>query len=162
MRDRLTPDLEAVVRYATLAANSHNTQPWRFQLEEHAIEIRPDLQRRTPVVDPDDHHLYVSLGCAAANLMLAAAATGRTGEASLTADGNGIRYDYLMGEAKADPLTDAIPKRQSTRAEYDGRATPAADLAELERAAAIPGVSLALVTDRARMKQVRNLVLAGK
>lgn len=162
LRDRLTPDLEAVVRYATLAANSHNTQPWRFQLEEHAIEIRPDLQRRTPVVDPDDHHLYVSLGCAAANLMLAAAATGRTGEASLTADGNGIRYDYLMGEAKADPLTDAIPKRQSTRAEYDGRATPAADLAELERAAAIPGVSLALVTDRARMKQVRNLVLAGK
>ncbi len=112
LRDRLTPDLEAVIRYATLAANSHNTQPWRFQLEGHAIEIRPDLQRRTPVVDPDDHHLYVSMGCAAANLMLAAAATGRTGEASLTADGNGIRYDYLMGEAKADPLTDAIPKRQ--------------------------------------------------
>lgn len=161
LRDRLTPDLEAVVRYATLAANSHNTQPWRFQLEAHAIEIRPDLQRRTPVVDPDDHHLYVSLGCAAANLMLAAAATGRTGEASLTADGNGIRHDYLMGAAKPDPLTDAIPKRQSTRAEYDGRATPAADLADLERAAAIPGVSLALVTDRARMKQVRDLVVAG-
>ncbi|TIV14021.1 MAG: Tat pathway signal protein, partial [Mesorhizobium sp.] len=95
LRDRLTPDLGAIVRYATLAANSHNTQPWRFQLEGQAIEIRPDLQRRTPVVDPDDHHLYVSLGCAAANLMLAAAATGRTGEASLTADGNGIRYDYL-------------------------------------------------------------------
>ncbi|CDX32896.1 conserved exported hypothetical protein [Mesorhizobium sp. ORS 3359] len=161
LRDRLTPALEAIVRYATLAANSHNTQPWRFQLEGHAIEIRPDLQRRTPVVDPDDHHLYVSLGCAAANLMLAAAATGRTGEASFTADGNGIRYDYLMGEAKADPLADAIPKRQSTRAEYDARATPAADLAELERAAAIPGVSLALVTDQGRMKQVRDLVLAG-
>ncbi|WP_342634323.1 Acg family FMN-binding oxidoreductase [Mesorhizobium hawassense] len=161
LRDRLTPDLEAVVRYATLAANSHNTQPWRFQLEGHAIEIRPDLQRRTPVVDPDDHHLYVSLGCAAANLTLAAAATGRAGEASLTADGNGIRYDYFMGAPKADPLTDAIPKRQSTRAEYDGRATPSADLAELERAAAIPGVSLALVTDRARMNQVRDVVLAG-
>ncbi|RWL78586.1 MAG: Tat pathway signal protein [Mesorhizobium sp.] len=161
LRDRLTPDLEAVVRNATLAANSHNTQPWRFQLEQHAIEIRPDLQRRTPVVDPDDHHLYVSLGCAAANLKLAAAATGRSGEASLTADGNGIRYDYLMGEAKAEPLVDAIPKRQSTRAEYDGRATPAADLAELERAAAIPGVSLALVTDRTRMSQVRDLVIAG-
>ncbi|MGT2464579.1 nitroreductase family protein [Mesorhizobium atlanticum] len=66
-----------------------------------------------------------------------------------------------MGEAKAEPLVDAIPKRQSTRAEYDGRATPAADLAELERAAATPGVSLALVTDRTRMKQVRDLVLAG-
>ncbi|MGH1559991.1 hypothetical protein ACRAWD_24530 [Caulobacter segnis] len=29
-----------------------------------AIEILPDLSRRTPVVDPDDHHLFVSLGCA--------------------------------------------------------------------------------------------------
>jgi hypothetical protein len=102
-----------------------------------------------------------SLGCAAANLALAATATGRTGEASLTSDGNGIRYDYLMGAPKGDPLTDAIPRRQSTRAEYDGRAAPVAELAELERAAAMPGVSLALITDRARMKQVRELVLAG-
>ena len=161
LRDRLTPDLEAVVRYATLAANSHNTQPWRFKLEGQAIEIRPDFRRRTPVVDPDDHHLYVSLGCAAANLALAAAATGRTGEGSLTADGNGVRYDYLMGAPRADPLVDAIPRRQSTRAEYDGRAAPAADLVELERIAAVPGVSLALVTDRARVRQVRELVLAG-
>ena len=161
LRDRLTPDLEAVVRYATLAANSHNTQPWRFQLEGQPIEIRPDFSRRTPVVDPDDHHLYVSLGCAAANLALAAAATGRPGETSLTADGDGVRYDYLTGAPKADPLADAIPRRQSTRAEYDGRAVPAADLAELERIAAMPGVSLALITDRARVKQVRDLVLAG-
>ncbi|RWB52506.1 nitroreductase family protein [Mesorhizobium sp.] len=161
LRDRLTPDLEAVIRYATLAANSHNTQPWQFRLEDQAIEIRPDFRRRTPVVDPDDHHLYVSLGCAAANLALAAAATGRSGEASLTADGNGVRYDYVMGAPKANPLVDAISKRQSTRAEYDSRAIPPADLVELERTAAMPGVSLALVTDQERMKQVRDLVLAG-
>ncbi|MDX8477242.1 nitroreductase family protein [Mesorhizobium sp. VK24D] len=159
LRSQLTPDLQAVVRYATLAANSHNTQPWRFRFDGQAIEIRPDFQRRTPVVDPDDHHLYVSLGCAAANLALAAAATGRPGEASLTADG--VRYDYVTDVPKVDPLVDAISKRQSTRAEYDGRAIPPADLAELERTAAAPGVSLALVTDRVRMKRVRDLVLAG-
>ncbi|WP_363249167.1 Tat pathway signal protein [Mesorhizobium sp.] len=161
LRGRLTPDLEAVVRYATLAANSHNTQPWRFRFDEQAIEIRPDFRRRTPVVDPDDHHLYVSLGCAAANLALAAAATGRPGETSLAADGGGVRYDYLAGAPKADPLVDAIPKRQSTRAEYDSHTAPPVDLVELERTAAMPGVSLALVTDRARMKRVRDLVLAG-
>ncbi|WFP64828.1 nitroreductase family protein [Mesorhizobium sp. WSM4904] len=161
LHGQLTPDLEAVVRYATLAANSHNTQPWRFRLEGQAIEIRPDFRRRTPVVDPDDHHLYVSLGCAMTNLALAAAATGRPGEASLTADGDGVRYDYVMGAPNVDPLVDAISKRQSTRAEYDGRAVPAADLVEVERTAAIPGVSLALVTDRTRMIKVRDTVLAG-
>ncbi|MDZ7652473.1 MAG: hypothetical protein U5L03_07990 [Burkholderiaceae bacterium] len=58
-----------LVRYATLAANSHNTQPWRFELLPNAIVIRPDAARRTPVVDADDHHLWASLGCAAENLV---------------------------------------------------------------------------------------------
>ena len=54
-----------LVRVAALAANGHNTQPWRFSLAANEIRIEPDFARRTPIVDPDDHHLYVSLGCAA-------------------------------------------------------------------------------------------------
>ena len=63
-----------LVRYATLAPSSHNTQCWKFAVEGKGITILPDLSRRCPVVDPDDHHLYVSLGCAAENLVLAAKA----------------------------------------------------------------------------------------
>ena len=40
-----------LVRYATLAANSHNTQPWRFAATENAVTILPDFARRTPVVE---------------------------------------------------------------------------------------------------------------
>ncbi len=43
-----------LVRYATLAPSSHNTQCWRFALQEQAITILPDLTRRCPAVDPDD------------------------------------------------------------------------------------------------------------
>ena len=46
-----------LVRQATLAASSHNTQPWKFRVAEQSITILPDFTRRTPVVDPDDHHL---------------------------------------------------------------------------------------------------------
>src|SRR3569833_1394451 len=56
------PDVVNVIRFATLAANGHNTQPWRFRISDREIRITPDLSRRTPAVDPDDHHLYVSLG----------------------------------------------------------------------------------------------------
>jgi hypothetical protein len=52
-----------LVRYATLAPSSHNTQCWKFQIDNNAISILPDLLRRCPAVDPDDHHLFVSLGC---------------------------------------------------------------------------------------------------
>ena len=73
------PEIKDLIRYATLAASGHNTQPWRFRIGAGRIDILPDFSRRTPVVDPDDHHIFVSLGCAAENLALAAAARGRPG-----------------------------------------------------------------------------------
>jgi nitroreductase len=51
-----------LVRYATLAASGHNTQPWRFTIAEDAITITPDYTRRVPVIDPHDRELWISLG----------------------------------------------------------------------------------------------------
>jgi hypothetical protein len=155
------PDVRDVIRYATLAANSHNTQPWRFRVSDRAIDILPDFARRTPVVDPDDHHLFVSLGCAATNLALAAAASGRLGEISISHDNNGVRYQFNSGSPRQDPLLAAINKRQSTRAEYDGRAVAIADLELLRQAAAIPDTNLVLIVDRGQIRKVRDLVVAG-
>lgn len=59
------------------------------------------------------------------------------------------------------PLFDAIPRRQSTRAEYDGTAVDGANLGSLTAAAAIPGVDVVLTTDRAQLDRVRDLVIAG-
>ena len=39
-----------LVRYATLAPSSHNTQCWKFAAVDKAITILPDLSRRTPAV----------------------------------------------------------------------------------------------------------------
>jgi hypothetical protein len=58
-------------------------------------------------------------------------------------------------------LFEAIPKRQSTRADYDGRPVGAPDLKTLAAAAAVPGVDLVLITDRAQIDRVRDLVIAG-
>src|SRR5262245_760606 len=77
------PALRDYVRFGTLAPNSHNTQPWKFQLGADSIDILPDFSRRTPIVDPDDHHLYVTLGCAAQNVVIAANATGRPADAAV-------------------------------------------------------------------------------
>lgn len=63
--------LRELVRAGTLAANSHNTQPWRFTIAERQITIGPDLSRRCPAMDPDDHHLFASLGCAVENIVQA-------------------------------------------------------------------------------------------
>jgi nitroreductase len=157
----MPPDMADVIRYAVLAANSHNTQAWRFRLAQDAVDIMPDFARRTPVVDPDDHHLFVSLGCAATNLAIAAAASGRPGELTSAPDGAGLRYAFTGGAPRPDPLVAAIARRQSTRAVYDGRAVAAADLATLQAAALMPDVNLVLVTARGDMTKVRDLVITG-
>ncbi|MFA5965370.1 MAG: nitroreductase family protein [Sphingomonas sp.] len=156
------PSLPEMIRYATLASNGHNTQPWRFAVAPGAVTIHPDFARRTPVVDPDDHHLFVSLGCAVENLALAAAASGRHGEVVFDAGGPGaIVFAHQAGPRARSALCDAIPRRQSTRADYDGRPVAAADLATLARAASVPGVAMVLLTDRPRLDRVRDLVVAG-
>ncbi|WP_374570097.1 nitroreductase family protein [Phenylobacterium sp.] len=156
------PDTRELVRYATLAPNGHNTQPWRFRPEAGHIDILPDLSRRTPVVDPDDHHLFVSLGCAAETLAIAAAARGRGGEVSFQADdGGGVRFTSGNGRAGQTALFDAIVRRQSTRADYDGRPLAAGDVRRLAQAAATPGVDIVFITDRPQLDRLGELVAAG-
>lgn len=150
-----------LIRYATLAPNGHNTQPWRFRLDSRRIAIMPDFSRATPVVDPDNHHIFVSLGAAAENLALASAARGLPGVVRYDPGEGVVRFDFDRGPAVPSALFDAIPKRQSARTDYDGRAVGAADLAVLAAAAAVPGVDLVLLTDRIRIDHLRDLVLAG-
>ena len=68
--------MRGIIRYATLAANGHNAQPWKFALRPGAIEIHPDYSRRLAAVDPADRELWISLGCALENLLIASRAMG--------------------------------------------------------------------------------------
>lgn len=160
------PGLRDVLRYATLAPNGHNTQPWRFRLGTDRIDLLADFARRTPIVDPDDHHIFVGLGCAAENIILAAGAIGREVELDLHGLPTGaIGLELHPGQAQASPLAQrlfaAIPLRQSTRSNYDGTRVGKAELDLLAAAAAMPGVSIDLITAREPIDRLRDLVLAG-
>lgn len=152
---------EGLVHYATLAANSHNAQAWRFRRTADGVAILPDMSRALPVADADHHHLYASLGCAAENLMLAAGAAARSSVLDFVPEGDGRIEIALAQGGTADPLFQAILSRQCTRADYDGRAVPAADLAALEAAARVEGTGVTLLTDHARIAQVLELILTA-
>jgi len=151
-----------LVRYATLAPSSHNSQCWKFRLTQKAIAILPDLRRRCPVVDPDDHHLFVSLGCAAENLVLAAEANGLNAVATIeTAPMDVIHVHLESSKALRSPLFEAIPKRQSTRTEYDGRPLGNEELKLLELAGTGNGVHVLLLTGKQAMEKVLEYVIQG-
>jgi nitroreductase len=156
------PETRDLVRYATLAANSHNSQPWRFRVNRDSIAIVPDLTRRLVAVDPDNHHLFASLGCAAENLAIATAMRGKSGRLSFNPLNDGaVSLVFGDGSIGEPALFDAIPKRQSTRGDFDGRRVSAGDLTVLAAAAAVPGVDLVLITERTQIDRVRDLVIAG-
>ena len=154
---------ESLVAEATMAASSHNTQPWRFEMGQDRIRILPDFNRRCPVVDPDDHHLYASLGCAAENLVVAAASKGWDAVVEVRSSGNvhAVEVTLKPGTPVASPLADAIRRRQCTRKAFDGRRVPADELALIERAASGAGVSPILITERAKLETVADWVAQG-
>ena len=64
-------DFQQLATLASRAPSGHNTQPWLFDQEGDTFIIRPDFSKALPVVDPDHRELYISLGCAAENTLLA-------------------------------------------------------------------------------------------
>ena len=155
---------QELVRYATLAPSCHNTQCWKFHIEDDAITILPDLVRRTPVVDPDDHHLYASLGCAAENLVQAALANGLKGDVlvDLASGGSGaIKVALGPTKAAASPLFLAIPERQCTRSEYDSKPLSTEELRLLELAGTGAGVRVMLLTEKAALENILAYVVEG-
>jgi len=156
------PGMLEMIHLATLAANGHNTQPWRFSVSSQQVRILPDFNRRTEVVDPDDHHLFVSLGCAGQNLTLAALARGQASSVAYAEDPEPtVQIDMTSTQMRESDLYQAIPFRQSTRSLYDGRAVSNDDLRLLERAASEPGVSLALFTSQADRTAISDFVVEG-
>lgn len=151
--------LRDLVRQATLAASSHNTQPWKFALAERSITIRPDFTRRTPIVDPDDHHLFVSLGCATENLVHAALASGLHADVRIHEDAIDVAFDDTTPVRSA--LFEAIPVRQCSRSIYDGRPLTATELRALEEAARGDGVHAIVLTAPPQIETVLDYVTRG-
>ena len=154
--------MKEIVRYATLAPSGHNTQCWRFRIDNRSITILPDLSRRTPVVDPDDHHIYVSLGCAVENLVQAARTFGFMGNVEFNPASDGVITVALKrSKAEESPLFKAIPGRQCTRTDYDGKSLDSGELRLLEAAGTGNAVVVVLLTEREAMEKVLEYVVQG-
>ena len=63
--------LEFLLQYAVLAPSTRNTQPWRFSIGEDTVGLFADLTRWQPVSDRGRRELYISVGCALENLLVA-------------------------------------------------------------------------------------------
>ncbi len=156
-----TRDMQQLLEAARLAPSSHNTQPWKFSVEPDALRVLPDRERRLPTVDPDEHALYISLGCAVENIVAEAGHLGYRSDVRIVA-GDQERYVKMTFERSirppAEDLHAAIRERQSTRRHYDSRRIPVADIRRLGAAARQPGVKVITLAGSEQVEAIVPLI----
>jgi hypothetical protein len=114
-----------------------------------------------PAVDPDDHHLFASLGCAVEDIVQAARAFGLRAHATYEPDLHGMRIDLEPAPSERSALFEAITRRQSTRAVYDGRPVPREHLRLLETAGNGEGVRMLLFTEMRQREEILSYLIEG-
>jgi nitroreductase len=161
------PDrLRELVRLATLAPSSHNTQPWRFQVEGDRVEVFADFDRWLRVADDDRRELYLSVGCALENLLVAAEHFGCAHEVTLFPDpareelvaSVRLREGGTPSPLRGPGLFEAIPLRHTSRAPFTPDHVSDVSLRRLEECAAEPGIRLLLTRDPALRRRMEGLV----
>lgn len=160
--------LRALVKFATLAPSSHNTQPWLFQVEDHEIRLIADRTRALPVNDPDDRELTISCGCALMNLRIAAEDAGLAPTVRKLPDSG---EDDLLAVVELEPakepsgdlakLAPAIETRRTYRKNFANREVPQSAVDSLREAAQAEGVWLKVQTDESTREAVADLVETG-
>jgi hypothetical protein len=165
--ERVPIDWPAILEQVIRAPSSHNTQPWRFRIDEGGVALYVDRSRRLPAADPADRELTMSCGAALLHLRLALRGSGHDAVVTLFPE---LEDTDLLARvepgAPVDPTTEeqmlysAIPLRHTNRGPHTGRALPASVITALCRAAEVEGAWL-LPVSAPRRSQVVALVEEG-
>lgn len=132
----------SLVHAAILAASPHNTQPWIFDVQDEQIDLYADTSRHLGAMDPYLREMYIGLGCAVENMLVAAGSHGYTvdltlAEGALTTGqaARGITKVATLRLTEADvqpsALAAAIPNRRTNRYDYTGEPLPETTYAQM-------------------------------
>lgn len=162
--DGTTEDkLRFLLRYAILAPSGPNSQPWKFAVSTNTISVYADLKRSLPFVDPSNRTLFMSVGCAIANLLVAGGHFGL--EPSLVFFPKGQESDLVAevklergGQPKGRDLFPQITKRQTTKDRYLDRLVDDPILANLRTCVDEPGFHLKYMESKGERSAIADLV----
>jgi nitroreductase len=153
-----------VIEYAARAPSKHNTQPWKFQIAADTIALFPDFSRSLAVTDSDNHALYISLGCALENLIIAANEFNYLAKPDTGTNENGLFVRVLLyegGKIEKSGLFDYIVKQQVTRSKYNPRRIPYGILRELSGDTQGEGVHLRLFLNETEIRSLIPYIING-
>jgi nitroreductase len=155
--------LAFLVNYAILAPSSHNSQPWKFNVTKDEILVYADKSRWLQVADADKRELYISVGCALENLIVAAdhfgyncSVTYFSGQEDLVAKVVLQPGDNLSRDSR---LFYAILSRQTNRNAYEPLAISDADMDTIYSLSSDANASIFITSNSAVKKSFLDQVV---
>lgn len=155
--------LRFLLRYALLAPSGPNSQPWKFAVNTNTISVYADLKRSLPFVDPSNRTLFMSVGCAIANLLVAGEHFGfsprldyfpKGQESDLVAEARFERKAHTRGE----DLFSQITRRQTTKDRYEDMKIDESILTDLRACIDEPGFHLLYMVTKGEKSALADLV----
>ena len=159
--------LSFLLRYAALAPSSHNTQPWSFRVRENVIDLLIDETRWLKVADVDQRELYISIGCALENLLVATEHFGLGYENDYLPDSNNpmlaatvrIQDSGKISKERPASLFPMIVIRHTNHGEYESTVIPVDILDQFQKVCVESGVVLYMTSDLEIRRKVDELVI---
>lgn len=158
--------LRFLLRYVILAPSSHNTQPWKFEINEDVVWVYANKDRWLKVADADQRELYTSVGCALENLLIAAEHFGYGAKVHYfpeRANRKMAAEVKLFPHGRPSPfrepeLFDAITTRHTNHKAYEPRNISLDDRQRIQACVVDDGISLYLTDDLEIRRAVDMLV----
>ncbi len=154
--------IKHLVNFALFAPSSHNTQPWLFKLDVGKIEVKINKSRELKQSDKNNRQLYLSIGAAVGNILLAAESYGLSavveyvGREDLSVV---IRFQSMHIQNIDDSISQAILSRHSNREKFEDKKIPDSVITEMEQIAAAQGIRLISCSDPEQKEKLQRIVL---
>lgn len=158
--------IKFLLKYAILAPSSHNTQPWKFSVSGEEVLISPDFDRWLEVADSDKREIYVSVGCALENLLVAAEHFGYRYRIDFLPDPHedspAVKVEFEKVDSKeSGKLFNQITARHTNHNVYDGGQIEEDKLELIQECCEEDGLMLHLTDDPEIKRTVDDLMVEG-
>ena len=150
--------LKFLLNFAVLAPSSHNSQPWKFIIKKNNITIKPEFGRALASSDKNHRQLFISIGCALENLLVAA---DYYNFKAISTYGLGVSTNFqkksFLSFHHKDHLLFSIPKRRTNRNEYRSQIP---DQAFLDRIKSLTqtNIQINFVSEKSKKDAIANIV----